>query len=197
MSGVMIEIEIKLPMTGRDEALARLARLPAALEEAPRFEDNEIFDTPDGAFVSEGKLLRLRVVDGHGVLTYKERVESPLKAKVRREVQSEVASPDAMRAILLATGLRRVWRYQKHRSYYHWSDPAGAGALAISLDETPIGVFVELEGPKGAIDAAAARMGFTEADYEVADYHSLHDAWLAARGLPPADMTFPDQERRP
>ena len=95
-----------------------------------------------------------------------------------------------MRAILQAMGLVKVWRYEKYRSYFGWTDPGCGATLSIALDETPIGVFLELEGEKQAIDAAAARMGFVEAEYVLEDYRSLHLAWLAARGLPPSDLVF-------
>ena len=40
----------------------------------------------------------------------------------------------------------------------------GDRGLLIELDETPIGAFVELEGPAEAIDRAATELGFGKSD---------------------------------
>ena len=189
-SEAKLEIEVKLPARTPEEARERLARLPAQLEEERHFEENEVFDTPERRLAASGSLLRLRIVEGRGLVTFKEKVESRLRAKVRSEVESQVGSPDAVRAILGKLGLARVYRYQKYRSYHAWRDPETSSTLCISLDETPIGVFIELEGDKGAIDAAARRMGYDEADFVLEDYRALHHAWLRRRGLPAADMVF-------
>ena len=191
-SGSMIEIEVKLRVESAAAALSLLEMLPASLQETRVFEDNEIFDTPEGALTVEHRLLRLRTVGDSGLITWKEKVETELHAKVRSEIQTGVTSPDAARAILVKMGYERVYRYQKHRTCFRWADPAGAG-LAITLDETPIGVYLELEGPAAAIDEAARRMGFTEADYIVDDYHTLHRSWLQSQGLPESDMVFAAQ----
>lgn len=186
-----LEIEIKLTVKSVEEARARLARLPADSREERRFEDNEIFDTPDRRLTRADALLRLRVVGQRGVITFKEKVESDLRAKVRREIETDVDSPASMRAILERLGLVRIYRYQKYRSYHAWIDPASDQGLTISLDDTPIGVFLELEGPPEAIDRAAAMMGFGPDDYVLDDYRTLHLAWLQERGLPESDLVFP------
>jgi len=70
----------------------------------------------------------------------------------------------------------------------------GAGAAAggvATLDDTPIGVFLELEGAPGWIDRTARLLGFAEQDYITASYRSLYVDDCAARGIPPADMIFP------
>ncbi len=51
--------------------------------------------------------------------------------------------------------------------------PAAASGVAM-LDETPAGVFLELEGPPRWIDRTARRLGFGEADYITASYAELH-----------------------
>src|SRR5438093_9347439 len=44
------------------------------------------------------------------------------------------------------TTLFRSFRYQKYRAVYRYAE------LIITVDETPIGVFLELEGPKPLIE---------------------------------------------
>src|SRR5262245_10806076 len=152
MGTTRVEVEIKLAFRSLDEALGALARLPAALEQERRFEHNDVFDTQDRALSRARRLLRLREVGGKGVLTYKEPVAGEVGAKVRREIESDLDDPASMREILTRTGFRIVYRYQKYRSYYRWEDQESRQVLSISVDETPIGVYVELEGPKPAID---------------------------------------------
>ena len=194
--GSRLEVEVKLGFATIAEATSRLGRLPAALERARRLERNEIFDTPDRALSRGARLLRLREVDGQGLLTWKEPAagQAPgLRAKVRHEIETELSSPAALRAVLERLGYVVVYRYEKFRSDLLWEDPETGKPLAISLDETPIGIYVELEGPKESIDRAAGLMGLGEEEYILDDYGSLHRAWLAARGLPAGDMVFPGQ----
>ncbi len=49
-----------------------------------------------------------------------------------------------------------------------------ARGLLIEVDETPIGTFVELEGPPAAIDRAATELGYSKRDYIVTNYLSLY-----------------------
>lgn len=196
-SGSRIEVEVKLRFGSVEEALARLEMLPSVPAEERRFERNDIYDTPDGALARAGRLLRVRQVGAGGMLTYKEPVPGTPKAKVRSEIESAVESPEALRVILEKTGFRVVYRYEKFRRYHAWRDEPGGLTLSISIDETPIGVYVELEGPQTAIDHAAARMGFQESDYILQDYRSLHIAWRRQRGLPPADMRFDPADPAP
>src|SRR5687767_8744858 len=188
-SGSRIEVEIKLRFATVEEALERLALLPSVPEQPRKLERNEVYDAADGSLSREGRLLRLREVDGSGMLTYKEAVPGSRKAKVRAEVESRVDSPDSMRAILAKLGFRVVYRYEKYRRYHSWRDEEGE-SLAISLDETPIGVYVELEGAQPSIDRAARRMRFHESDYILEDYRSLHGVWLRQHGLPASDLCF-------
>ncbi len=191
--GTRVEIEIKLRVASVQEGLEKIALLPAELEEAPRLEDNEVYDTATGSLAAAGSLLRLRVVGGRGIVTLKEKVASALRAKVRSETETSVDVPDAIRAVFARVGLVRVYRYQKYRSYHAWTDPQSGHQLMITLDDTPIGVFMELEGDSGTIERAAAKMGFAASDHILDDYLSLHKAWLAQRGLPFGDMVFADR----
>jgi adenylate cyclase class 2 len=58
------------------------------------------------------------------------------------------------------------------------------------LDETPVGVYLELEGTPHWIDLTARRLGFQESDYITASYGRVYLDWCAARGCKPGDMTF-------
>lgn len=190
--GSQLEIEIKLQVASVEEGMDRLAHLPARLEEAPRLEDNEVYDTSDSMLSNSSSLLRLRVVGDQGMITFKEKVPSALHAKVRLEHECTVSHPTVIRKIFSKIGLSKVYRYQKYRSYHAWNDPETGALLDITVDDTPIGVFVELEGPKDTIDRAARIMGYSSSDYILDDYHALHRAWLKREGQPAGDMVFED-----
>ena len=80
--------------------------------------------------------------------------------------------------------MRPLFRYQKYRAVYHYS------GLIITVDETPIGVFLELEGPKPLIDEVATQLGYKASDYIAKSYLALYQEYLKLRGLPLKDMLF-------
>ena len=62
--------------------------------------------------------------------------------------------------------------------------------VIVAVDETPVGVFVEIEGSEGGITAMAAAMDRSPADYILDSYRGLFLKHLAAHGLTAADMVF-------
>lgn len=115
--------------------------------------------------------------------------------KVREEVEVEVADVSSLRQILEALGLRGWFRYEKYRTTFRLAASARwARELLIELDETPLGVFVELEGPAEAIDRAAGLLGFTPRDYITKSYLALYLDNCRGRRLTPGDMLFPPQK---
>ena len=88
-------------------------------------------------------------------------------------------SPAQVRAILRHLGYHPVFRYQKYReSWVHREQE-------IEIDETPIGVFLEIEGDLAGIAAVAAELGFVPSDYVAESYVGLY---IAAGGQ--GDMVF-------
>jgi len=65
------------------------------------------------------------------------------------------------------------------------------------LDETPIGTYVELEGPGGAIDRAARELGYSKRDYVLKNYLTLYVDECRRKGIEPAHMVFPGRFRPP
>lgn len=180
------EIEIKLRIPSREEAHARLNGLGFQILHPRIFERNHVFDTPDAALRSSRRLLRLRDAGGLVTLTFKGPATTG-KHKSREEREVHADSFDGMQLILERLGYRVTFRYDKHRTEY---GIPGAHGVA-TVDETPAGTFMELEGEPEWIDRTAAALGFSEADYITASYASLYAAAIAKSGpteaAPPAE----------
>ena len=56
--------------------------------------------------------------------------------------------------------------------------------------ETPIGDYIELEGPPAWIDDTAQRLGYAEMDYITATYADLFFEYTATLTNPPEHMLF-------
>jgi len=149
------------------------------------FESNTLLDTADGSLAAAGCMLRIRDAGGTGLLTYKG-AASVGKYKDREELEVEVADPRRLAALVARLGFVKTLGYEKYRAEYR--RPAEAGVA--TLDEVPIGVYLELEGAPRWIDRSARRLGFSETEYITESYFSLYAAYCCKRGLPIGDMTF-------
>jgi len=180
----MIEIEIKVRIGKTAELESRLRALGAYPESIRVLEDDTLYDFPNRRLAKKGSILRLRDREDGSIFTFKEKIKTSMRAKVRKELESGVSSLSDVRSIVEALGLKPIWRYQKYRSSYR------LGGLHALVDELPIGNFLELEGPKEEIDRWAGALGFNEEQFLLQSYRDLHDAWLKEKGLPEGDMIF-------
>ncbi len=209
------EIEVKLRVHDLAAIRRRLGRLGLRPTATGRVhERNTLFDTPQGGLAKHGQLLRVRRVarpsdtrrpaHREAILTYKGPTVKGTPAgasrggryKVRPELEVGVADYQQLQQILEALGLRGWFCYEKYRTRYQL--PASfrwAQGLQVELDETPIGVFVELEGPPPAIDRAAKLLGYNAADYITKSYLALYLERCRKEGVPAADMIFPGTKR--
>ena len=110
------------------------------------------------------------------MLTFKGPAAGDARFKNREEIEVGLDDPAMLREILGRIGLAVTYRYQKYRA------ELVRGALHACVDETPIGAFVELEGPPAAIEAAAAELGFQPDDFLTQSYRDLHVEQARARG---------------
>ena len=179
----MVEREIKLEFPSVEAARAAVGALGLPRLHARRLQDDALYDTSDGALRARGCALRLRNDGEATLLTYKGPVE-PGPMKVRPEFETGASSATAMRAILDALGYGVVFRYQKYREEF------GDASCVVAIDESPVGVFVELEGQADRITEIASALGFAPEAYVTASYARLHQERGAARGLG-AHMLFP------
>ena len=110
-----------------------------------------------------------------------------VRYKVREEAEYIVGDARAIWAVAGPAGMRPSFRYEKFRTSYR---VPGAGEVLVEFDETPAGVFLELEGSRRAIDRMARRLGYRPADYIVRSYAALHFEECRRRGVRAGDMVF-------
>jgi adenylate cyclase, class 2 len=212
------ETEIKLPIHNVKAFLRALKKLGA--KPSPRVhEHNLLFDTPDGGLAKHGQLLRIRTESPasgtstrlprsaktkgstRSLLTFKSPPEQlaigPIapptdrRHKVREEIELVLTDPASLQKIFEGLGLKGWFRYEKFRTAYRL--PARlkwAKDLVIDLDETPIGTFVELEGPGPTIDQAARALGFSPRDYVLKNYLVLYLDDCKRQNRTPSHMLF-------
>ena len=179
------ETEIKLAFPSPQDALRALALVGATPSRPREFEDNLLFDLDDRRLENAGSLLRLRRAGARAFVTYKGPAEAGHRYKVREEAEVGVADGDEMDRILQAVGFLPRYRYQKYRTSFQLE------GVAIALDETSVGTFVELEGEPDAIDRVAVALGKGPRDYLRATYRELQERDAAARGVMAGDLLYP------
>jgi adenylate cyclase class 2 len=64
--------------------------------------------------------------------------------------------------------------------------------VIVAIDETPVGVFVEIEGSEEHIGRTARALGRGPADYITDSYRTLFAAHREKCGASDEDMVFPD-----
>ena len=177
------EIEIKFRVADA-RALARRLRAARFRQVTPRtHEMNALYDLPGQPLRKRGDLLRLRKYGKEWVLTHKSKGTAG-RHKVRVELETRVSDGPRMDAILRALNFQPAFRYEKFRA--QWADGTGH----VVIDETPIGVFGEIEGPARWIDRTAKALGIKATDYLTDTYAGLFFAWKRRTRSTANEMTF-------
>lgn len=179
------EIEIKLRAPNPESATELLLTNGFAVRVDRVYERNLVFDTGELALREAGQLLRVREAGGRCVLTFKGKGD-PGRHKSREELEVDLSSAQTFERILNNLGYQKVFLYEKYRTEFGRDEAPGT----VTLDETPIGTFLELEGEPQWIDDTAAGLGFREEDYITSSYGRLYLEWCGAHGRTPADMTW-------
>ena len=183
------ETEIKLPLDSAAQGRRLLSRAGFRVRRRRVHEENWVLDTPDFSLRSHGRLLRVRRAGPLATLTFKGQIAAD-KHKSRPESETAVADPEAALEILRGLGFQVVFRYEKYRTEYAKNALGGF----ISLDETPIGVFMEIEGEGDWIDQTAAVLNFSESVYITASYTALYEAFRLRHGGRSDAMLFLPRE---
>jgi adenylate cyclase class 2 len=185
MSQATQETEIKLAVKDARSARRRLREAGFVVSRPRVFEVNTVLDTPELGLRASSRLLRIRQAGRVATVTFKGVPETG-KHKSREELELEISNAATMTSIMERLGYHRVFRYEKYRTEFRQPRRAGIAML----DETPVGVYLELEGTPHWIDLSARRLGFKESDYITASYGRVYLDWCAANGCKPGDMTF-------
>ncbi len=98
----------------------------------------------------------------------------------------KLSDAGAMAEIIQRLGFHPVFRYQKYRTEYKQHGKSGVA----TLDETPIGIYLELEGTPAWVDRTARRLGFREEDYITESYGRLYLDWCRKNRVKPGNMVF-------
>jgi adenylate cyclase class 2 len=186
-----VETEIKLAVGSAAEGRARLRRQGFKVIAPKVFERNLVLDDERGSLRAGGLLLRVRGAGKQVTCTFKG-PDTPGRYKRRVENEFRASDLDACLAVFAGIGFREAFRYEKFRTEFAREGEPGLA----TLDETPIGVYMELEGPARWIDRAAKGLGFARDAYITASYGQLYTDWCEARGIQPADMRFSPSRRR-
>jgi adenylate cyclase class 2 len=180
----MVETEVKIPFHGDPQHAHILIESRGYIVSAPRtLESDQLFDHPASELKNADQLLRLRRSGAHSTVTYKGPATRE-RYKSREEIEFDVSDPSAFELVLNRLGYTPGFRYEKYRTKF------AAAPGIITVDETPIGVFLELEGPSDWIDSTALRLGFSPSEYSTTSYAALYREYLRSHAGAPANMVF-------
>lgn len=181
-----IETEIKLRFAGSPaEARAKVEGLGYRESRPRELEADQLFDTPDSTMKATDRILRLRRRGDTCLLTYKGPADRE-RHKSREEAECTVGDPVEFARALRGLGYLPSFYYEKYRTELRAEGSPGL----ITLDETPMGLFIELEGPGDWIDATAIALGFEKSAYELSGYARLWTGWAEGNGRDPRAMKF-------
>ena len=187
MSSVEIEVKFRVASV---PALARQLRSLGFTEQTPRtFERNVLLDTPDHRLRASRSILRVRRYGDRWVLTHKRLLPDHNPAELhkhRQETETAVEDGDALAAVFGELGFVPAFVYEKWRTEF--ADEVGHCVI----DETPIGVFAELEGPDAWIDRRVAELGLSPDELLTLSYGRLFEAWKTETGNRVEQFTFAD-----
>jgi adenylate cyclase class 2 len=162
-----LEVEVKVRVPATAPMAPRLAQAGFAPVHPEAVEANRLWDRA-GTLQAADCALRLRQYGDQATLTWKgPRVPDPT-LKIRPELETAVADPEAMEGILRALGFEPFLVMVKRRAIWR------RGALEACLDDTPFGCFLELEGDRAAIAAAMAELGLEAGQIEPRSYAVLY-----------------------
>ncbi|PYR26915.1 MAG: hypothetical protein DMF92_17400 [Acidobacteria bacterium] len=180
-----LEREIKLRFDSAAEARAAVLAAGAAPARIRRLQEDCLLDTADNQLRQRRCALRVRMESGKGLLTFKGPVQRSIE-KVRPEIETVVGDGPLLVRILEELGFHVWFRYQKYREEFTLDD------VIVAVDETPVGVFVEIEGGARGIAGMARALGRGPADYLLDSYRGLFERHCEQLGTPPTDMLFDD-----
>ena len=181
-----LEREVKLRFESPAAARAAVAASGAQPLRRRRLQSDVLFDTDQRVLSARGQVLRVRIEEGHNYVTFKSPAEHPT-LKLREEIETGVEDGERLVTILLRSGFRIWFRYEKYREEFALDE------VIVAIDETPVGTFVEIEGSDRGILAAVDALGRGPADFIIDSYRTLFVRHCNERGIPVGDMVFAER----
>jgi adenylate cyclase, class 2 len=180
------EIELKFSVMDGRALRSAIDGLGFTLITERTFESNVLYDTADRQLRSRKQILRLRHYGERCTVTHKRQADGDedLRYKTRIESESVVEDGDALAEIFTQLGYSPVFRYEKFRT--EWEMEKGH----LVLDETPIGVWAELEGPPAWIDTMLEKLCIAPELRTTESYGKLFLRWKEETGNPAGNLTF-------
>jgi adenylate cyclase, class 2 len=182
-----METEVKVRVADREALEQKLPALGFSRVTARTLERNTLYDKPDRELRNSRQILRIRQYGSKWVVTHK-RVpsgsteEGPHKSRV--ETETVVEDGPVLGKIFEALGFAPVFVYEKWRT--EWADAQGHCVL----DETPLGVYAELEGPDEWIDDTAQKLGIDPSQFITLSYGRIFEQWRDETGSQAMNLTF-------
>lgn len=169
-----LEIEVKIKIQDNFAAVKiKLQEMKAELFHKRALEVDEYFDAKEKLH-KEDEVLRLR---DRSVLTYKGPQQKKQTMKVREEIEVMVDDGSKLECILGKLGYTPSDKKEKYRETYLLHE------TKVSLDETPMGNYLEIEGEKENVAKVAQKLGFTERDYITESYTALWKDYAKQRKI--------------
>src|SRR5918999_5220549 len=166
MTASSLEREIKLRFSSAEEARAAVLAAGCTPLLGRRLQSDALLDSDDEQFRRRRCVLRVRVENGKSRLTFKGPVQ-PSAMKLREEIETVVGDGEVVLRVLQELGLHVWFHYEKYREEFAHED------VIVAIDETPVGVFVEIEGGEQGIAAMTEALGRSPDDYITDSYRGL------------------------
>jgi adenylate cyclase class 2 len=178
-----IEREIKLRFETVEQARAAVLAASATPLLGRRLQEDSLLDTEDESLRRRQCALRIRIENGKSRITFKGPVQ-PSIMKLRDEFETVVGDGVLLLHVFEELGFHVWFRYEKYREEFSHED------VTVAIDETPVGVFVEIEGSEQGITTMAEALGRTSADYVLDSYRGLFLKHRDDFNLAGTDMIF-------
>ena len=191
----MTETEIKLRWNGTAREARVLIERHGYVISSPRtLESDQLFDLPSASLRQSDRILRLRNTTSpegtkRAMVTYK----GPATRdgyKSREEIEFDVSDPGTFTLVLHRLGYQPVFRYEKFRTQFRAAGAPVDKPGIVTIDETPIGIYLEIEGPESWIDSTAASLGLPKTQFSTVSYAALYREFREQHPEAPHDMTF-------
>ena len=183
-----LEIEVKLKIRNLQRLRRDLLEMGCKKTVPRSLERNWTWDFPGQPLRQQGKLLRVRQFAGHCLLTFKGAAKQSRHFKIREERETVVQDRRILGVILERLGLQVMFRYEKFRTSYSLRLRGMRRSVDLSVDETPIGNYLEIEGTEADIHRVAEKLGFEEDAFIKESYLALFAKSRLRKGQ--RDMVF-------